>query len=412
MPVQGRHRGAILLKKGRYNISGALTVGESGVVLRGEGSGSDGTVLYASGTTQYNLITFTGNSSMTSAPSTMNVKDDYVPVGRFWVRVTNPQNFAVGDNVVLYRPGSEQWIKDLRMDQLDQPWTASGYTFKMERVVTLKRGDTLHFENPCVMALEAKYGGGAVYRYSYNKRLGECGVENMRIESYYAGATDNNHGWTAITFSVVLHGWVRNVKSYYFGHGLVTIAKQSKNITVENCGCYDAKSVITGGNRYSFEVNGSLNLVTGCESTEARHDCATGSSQAGPNVFTKVRIRNAHADSGPHHRWNMGTLYDNIDSDYQIYVQDRQNMGTGHGWAGANQVLWNCKARTVVVQNPWTSAVNFSIGTIATKSNGTYSGRPDGVWVSPGQHVSPASLYEAQLQLRKERHPGGVFSVQ
>lgn len=69
-----------------------------------------------------------------------------------------------------------------------------------------------------------------------------------------------------------------------------------------------------------------------------------------------------YADIGPHHRWAVGTLYDNIITDGEINVQDRGQMGSGHGWAGVTQVLWNCRAKRAAVQNPWTSGNNYNIG--------------------------------------------------
>jgi len=145
-----------------------------------------------------------------------------------------------------------------------------------------------------------------------------------------------------------------------------------------------------------------MNLVKNCESTEARHDYVTGARVCGPNVFYNCTTRNAHADIGPHHRWASGTLYDNIDTDGQINVQDRGNMGSGHGWSGANQVIWNCKAKEASVQNPWSSAKNYCIGLTGAKYPGHFKDRPDGEWEGlnkPG--LQPASLYQAQLKSRK-----------
>lgn len=83
-------------------------------------------------------------------------------------------------------------------------------------------------------------------------------------------------------------------------------------------------------------------------------------------------------------------------------MQDRADMGSGHGWAGANQFLWNCKGDRITVQNPWVSAKNFSIGTKGNKHEGARKGRPDGVWIMQGKDVTPVSLYDAQLALRKQ----------
>jgi len=65
-------------------------------------------------------------------------------------------------------------------------------------------------------------------------------------------------------------------------------------------------------------------------------------------------------------------------TDGEINVQDRGDWGTGHGWAGANQVLWNCKASRVAVQSPWVSAKNYCIGLTGSKYAGRFTDRPDG----------------------------------
>jgi hypothetical protein len=48
------------LKKGSYRIAGVITVNKSGVVLRGEGQGTDGTVLIATGAVQRSLVLVQG----------------------------------------------------------------------------------------------------------------------------------------------------------------------------------------------------------------------------------------------------------------------------------------------------------------------------------------------------------------
>ena len=255
-----------------------------------------------------------------------------------------------------------------------------------------------------MMAMETPYNKGAVFKSSFKGRINRCGVENMLIESEYTSDTDEDHGWVAIEFNKMEQSWVRNITSRYFGNGLVSLNSGTRYVTVKDCKCLDAKSIITGGRRYSYNMNQAQQcLVIDCEATEGRHDCVTGSKGVGPNAFVRVNIRNAHGDTGPHQRWNVGTLYDNINSDGPINIQDRSNWGTGHGWAGANQVLWNCTAKEVCVQNPWVSAKNYSIGTKGTKHAGDFKNpvRPDGVWVRANATVSPASLFEAQLELRK-----------
>jgi hypothetical protein len=77
-------------------------------------------------------------------------------------------------------------------------------------------------------------------------------------------------------------------------------------------------------------------------------------------------------------------------------------MGSGHGWAGVNQVLWNCEVKAAAVQAPWVSGNNFSIGTQGEKKEGSFKGRNAGIWEGQNEKgLTPASLYLAQLKARK-----------
>ena len=111
----------------------------------------------------------------------------------------------------------------------------------------------------------------------------------------------------------------------------------------------------------------------------------------------------------------MGGLFDNVQA--MMKCQDRQSMGTGHGWQGANYVFWNTRG-DVTINSPET-ARNLCIGHIGARGLGTFVYRakewrednrdkpwptwariPQGYWESHGVHVSPRSLYLAQLEDR------------
>lgn len=408
-PDDSGFRGAVLLKKGEYQINNQLTIAQSGIVLRGEGNDENETILWATGKSERTLVVAGNNSSLQIERNTaVDVVEDYVPVGRQFLVVENASGYNPGDLIVIYRPGTDAWISAIKMDEITagspgdptQQWSASEYNFYFERIVTKISGDTLFFRNPVIMALDEDYGGGKVYRASFN-RLENIGIENMVLKSEYDSETDEEHSWTAVVFNEVKNGWARNLKSWYFAYSCVSVARDAKMISVIDCGSYEPKSIITGSRRYSFYCEGQLNLFKGCETTEGRHDYITGSRVCGPNVFTQSKARNAHNDIGPHHRWSMGTLYDQIDTDSEINVQDRDDMGSGHGWSGANQVFWNCKGSGSVCQSPWASAKNYNFGFIGNKLRGYRANRPEGVWVGHNKTgLFPASLYETQLSQR------------
>lgn len=406
-------RGAILIKKGIYKISGSLKISTGGIVLRGEGQDESGTVLIAAGTEKRTLLLISGKTSSREMPGTrVNISDGYVPAGSFSFNIANPKLFRRGDEITILRPGTEKWIHDLKMDQIEEregtkQWVPKDYDLKFEREIVKIEGNRIWIDQPVVMAMESDYGGGSVYKIT-NERISETGVENILFKSEYTSETDENHGWYAIEIDNCEDSWVRNVTSKYFGNGCVAMRKGSKYITVGSSKCLEAKSQITGGRRYSFSIDGQMCLVMNCEATEGRHDFVTGSRVSGPNVFFNCKASGTHADIGPHHRWTTGTLYDNITTDGEINVQDRGNWGSGHGWSGANQILWNCKVKVACVQNPWVSAKNWCIGLTGAKSSGRLKGRPDGEWEGLNRKgLTPSSLYIAQL---KQSYPERVTS--
>ncbi len=69
-PMHNGFRGAILLKKGTYKIPGTIYILASGVVLRGEGDGEQGTKLIATGNTQRSLIEVMGDGYLEEIPGT------------------------------------------------------------------------------------------------------------------------------------------------------------------------------------------------------------------------------------------------------------------------------------------------------------------------------------------------------
>ena len=98
----------------------------------------------------------------------------------------------------------------------------------------------------------------------------------------------------------------------------------------------DPVSRITGSRRYSFNLDGSLSLFLRCTSNNGRHDFVTGSRVTGPNAFVYGEAIQTHSDIGPHHRWAMGTLFDNI-SGGEINIQDRGNFGSVMAGQGHNK---------------------------------------------------------------------------
>jgi hypothetical protein len=312
--------------------------------------------------------------------------------------------------VIVRRAGNAAWIAEIGMDRItprpDDPSSTvqwSPFNLDFERRIVGVRGDAIVLDAPITCAIEERWGGGSVFPWEESGRLFNVGVERIRGESEFdptvrrtlSGESyhaDERHAWTLIRVDNANNVWVRDVTARHFGFALADIGR-SRWVTVQDCDNGDMVSEITGSRRYSYHFAGAqLGLVQRCVSDTGRHDFVVGSRVCGPNAFVECEARRMFADSEPHHRWSTGGLYDNVKA--SIRVQDRQYYGTGHGWSGANYVLWNCEGDAVVQKPP--TANNWAIGHVGRKVRGAFEPRDDGWWESFGHHVEPRSLYQAQ----------------
>ncbi len=402
-PDQNGFRGVVLIKAGHYSLETFLTVRASGVVLRGEGQGLNGTVLHSNPRVTHNILNISGVGAISKdAASEQAIVSDYVPVGTYSFEVEDASDFEVGEKIVVTRTPNQLWIDELGMDweTLCQGesgctgWTPSSYTIDHERVITAIAGNTISINIPIVDVMEEGYGGGSISKIQSSFRISQCGVENMRIQSFYDANSDESHAWTAIKLRDTENCWVKQVTGQYLAFSTVNI-DDANFTTVQDCAYIDPKSKVTGGRRYSFAIQEGIgNLFQRCYAKDGRHDFVTGSRVTGPNVFLDGFAASAESDVGPHHRWATGTLFDNIRA-ASTRVWNRGSSGTGHGWSGAQTMFWNISSYNgeFRVDSP-KGSMNWGIGCVGTNQTG------EGYWESWGENVQPRSLYIQQLQDR------------
>jgi hypothetical protein len=404
-------RGAILFNAGTYNISDTVTITASGIVLRGVGFNGTGTNLIATKTSQHTLFTFVGASGtayISSSTTRKAITNSYVPIGTKQITVASGHTFAIGDKVFVHRIPNDAWINLLGMnllttiDPLAVNWTAAAYDMDSERKIVNINGNVISLDAPIMDVIDPIYSTGELVKFN-DSRIQKCGIENMRISSIYASSTDENHGWEAVSFDNIYNAWAKNLEVYYFGYSAVHINSDASFITVDSCKMLDAKSIIDGGRRYSFNVDGQRNLVQNCTTKNGRHDYVNGSRTCGPNVFYNSTATLQHSDIGPHHRWSTGILFDNLTGNGNMNVQNRLVMGSGHGWSGGQIMFWNCSAARMAIQDPQGDARNWAIGCICPDITGVGDAttEPIGVIQSQGTRISAIpSLFIAQLNDR------------
>lgn len=342
-----------------------------------------------------------------------------VPVGSKQIPLQSVTQFAVGDKIVVMFTPNEDWITYIGCDDATIGWKSYDFNTGYERTITAidTGNNVITVDTPVVQAITSAYGGGIVFKYDSIDRVKNVGIENLRIDSYYASDTDELHGWRAVKLNYVEDSWLRGITSIHYGFTTVELYDSCTRITVEDCAYLEPKSVITGSRRYGFTMDKSVSccLIQRCYSSEARHDFATNRHIPGPNVFLDCYGENSYADSAPHQQYATGILYDNVRATMlgASMRTDSSNVPNRAGWGGAQFVFWNCEAGhgksnygfvrdgTVTIESP-NGGKNFGIGCKGLWNSGyasdIYPGT--GFTESYGTNVDPRSLYLQQLKDR------------
>lgn len=400
------YRGVILLRKGHYQVSQQLRVTASGIIIRGEGQGDDGTIVTAtSGEHRATLISYRGKGSG-RLPKAANDKQQVpiaqplVPVGANQFKVESTEGYRVGDEIAVVRTPNELWLGPDGVNTKRFGWKEKSYQVAFERTITAIESNTLFIDAPIVDAIEQRFGGGYVYRIDVSGRLTQVGLENLQLRTVTkANLKDENRAFYGVTLREVQHSWVRDVTAKYLSHAF-NFEMGARFNTMQDVAFVEPNFEVRGGRHYGFNINdGSFNLIQRCYALKGRHNFVTGSRVTGPNVFLDCTAVASDNDSGPHHRWATGTLYDNTQG-AQLNVQNRMTSGSGHGWTGAQQLFWNSDHDSYIVQAP-PHAMNWAVGISGQLHPGRWSRHEaSGTIKSHNQPHPIRSLYLEQLQQR------------
>ena len=429
-------RGALLLNAGLYEIRGTVRLNVEGVLLRGAGDGEDlaaNTILLATGNMPHQrdvLIAGSGISSLwtdSAAGTNRDIVSDTVFVGERTFEVTDASPFSIGDNIIIFHSGSEQWLAAIDYGGTfsdepgatanDGPWEIDSQPIIYNRYITNIEGNTITIDAPVFNTLVRSLSQSYIYKYRRQFLRRNIGIENLRIDIETDGYGDENHAWNGIYLNTLEDGWVRNCTILHFGFsGIYT--NTATRITIEDCRALDPVSQITGGRRYNFNAGLASQsiLFKGCHASNGRHSfVANGTSSASGVVFLDCTSEGAYAASEGHRRWSQGLLYDNFKeldeprpdiNPRRLALYNRGYFGTSHGWSAAHSVAWNCDVNggEIHIQKPPT-AQNYAIGCF-----GDVTGqKPPNSFDVPEGYIEgsnmpglePQSLFLAQLAERR-----------
>jgi len=424
-------RGVILLKKGNYNMTGTINLNVSGVILRGEGSGSDttsNTVITALGNTpnQRTVLIAGGGGTATDGwnkvGSIAYFKTNWVKVGDNTFTVDDASSFNVGDNVIINSPCTQAWINavDGGGTNTSPAWTVGSLPLQFKRIITAINGNTVTIDAPVFNHLKLSEAQSQMWKEDRSNIKTEIGIEDLRIDiqNWTDMDTSESHAWQAIDMFQVEDCWARNVVTLHFGQAGFRTSTATR-VTIDSCQAIDPVATITAERRYNFEVytKSTLILFKNCFATNARHSyVSNGTSYVSGIVFLRCQSQDPNTSSEGHRMWSMGLLYDNLKdygnlpSDSRVLgLYNRGSMGTSHGWSAAHSVAWNCDTRrtsgpagVIVCQQPPT-AQNYVIGgcgAVNLTASIPYPNLPLGYvegFNQCSETLVPQSLFEQQL---------------
>lgn len=394
-------RGAVLLDKGEFSLSGSIRIATSGIVLRG--MNKESTILLKKGVDRGSLIYMEGENDLV-IKDTLQVLSNYVPVNTKRWKSLWGTSLKKGDRIMVTRPSGKEWIASLGCNIFGGGISALGWKegdmdLTWDRVVSDINGNLLTLDAPLTVALDAKYGVSTIMTYQWNGRIENCGVENLTLVSDYDKhyPKDEDHCWTGISIEAAENCWVRQVNFRHFAGSAVIVQRTGSKITVEDCISKDPVSEIGGMRRCTFHTLGQQTLFQRCYSEQGIHDFAAGFCAAGPNAFVQCDSYQSLGFSGSIDAWACGLLFDVVNIDgHNLTFKNLGQDKNGAGWNTGNSLFWQCTAAEIECYTPAKDAQNRAYGCWAQ-----FSG--DGEWAQSNNHVQPRSIFYAQLTERLQK---------
>jgi hypothetical protein len=420
-------RGAVLLTPGTFNLSATLNINASGVVLRGSGSGSDGTILNMTGDPFLLLKIAGAGSYQTAGNPSASITDSYVPSGSMTLNVDDASAFAIGDPVLIVRPVTQAWVSFMGMDKLvrngqPQTWLAAGSTITTDRTVAAIDGNQITLDVPLTDSLDSTYlnpPGGSVVKYTFPGRISQVGVEHLSVIAPPLDVDISQPQYQAISISAALNAWVLDVPIQDTQNS-ISVSNSAKQVTLDSVVVAHTMVHSFSDAPADFSLSGTQVLANNCSVTGVGNTwpAVTSSRVTGPVVLLNFFADDRGFD--PHQRWATGLLCDgcNFPNSHTgdkagIAYSNRGIFGSGHGWDSGWALVWNVNSTYFLVQEP-PGAHNWCIGCVGNVLTEAMPGGdgtllPNGIYDSLGTPVTPTSLYLEQLCERLG--PGALTNI-
>lgn len=258
--------GIVFLPKGKYYVNSdirqteIITINHSNIVLKGEGVGPGGTIIYSRNSTlQLNnpwlspFIVHTG-LNLHNTSSFHSISDEKVLgyltkdglAGRRIIELTSTSDIKPGDVIFIGMRNTDDsgnLMKDLMSPLTFEPFQTSYLNAGVRRDPSYQwmvEVEKVIDEHRILLCQPLNRDIGLKYEAFVTKTslLTNIGIENVSFDSEWNGEyvhhgnAEMDYGWGAICMHRVIHGWINNVTINNYTQTVHLV--NSKNVTVSN----------------------------------------------------------------------------------------------------------------------------------------------------------------------------------
>jgi|GEM_PF-5241246 len=413
--IDATSQGTILFPAGSYRLEAPLVIDKSGIVLRGEGQQSGGTLLYVpQNATERNggqresgfgwgssgfIVLFKGNSPRSS----YDIVDDQVRGDRT-IRLSDASDFSAGDPIHLKLTDDELYgslFRHVHNERLNgwsegtrDSWCGANgnWTFTVNSV----NGNTVTLKEPLPFDIRSTWEP----LVQQERVISEVGVENLRIRFRYEEASPHHTepGFNGIRFERVRDSWIRNVSIENADNG-ITVGKTSSRNTLRNILIEGRRghhgTTISGGSSYNM-IDG-IELRVNDPDDPWLHGFTIDHESQG-NVVQRAR-GNKELKLDLHRDSPFENLYTEILSQASFASGGNKCAGPH---TGARLTLWNANGTIEDIEEDLLKGVDSQVNVI-TMTDQADTSSSDGLWIENIADLKPANLHQAQLDRRLGR---------
>ncbi|NIJ46469.1 hypothetical protein FHR24_002957 [Wenyingzhuangia heitensis] len=426
--AQKNKKGIVFFPKGKYYINTAsddistISINSSNIVLRGEGDGENGTVLFF----EKNLPP-KDPKKIYSSPSALEAKskkgDKLLTTvvsnssrETHKVTVKDASNIKTGDWVILKVVNNSKDLiaYDTKPLEVQPEWTKivnKGVQVNERHQVAKVDGNVITFVEPIHYDVKAKHNW-EIHKYGHLKNIG---FENIRFEGNWTKdfvhhrSAEDDGGWTILSLSRTVNSWIRNCT-------FKNVSRAAGFSQSAYCTAINIKVTGTIGHNSVHAGGGSTGILLAkiTDTAGMHHAVGVGGGSTTGTVIWRCKYP-AHTSFESHASQPRCTLFDNVEGGFFAGRAGgaRQSL-PNHG---RYLVLWNYKETDeaekdfrFVATDTWFWRIVPPIIVGFHGAGTTFKTDEVQIAESIGTPVQPESLFEEQLKLRLGKLPNWMHA--